>query len=181
MPVNDDYLIENKATEYLLKAGLNESQIESLRSIGYFTAPASKGHHLAEPHGLIRHSVNVTDEILCLQGPMDVLWSRPESPFIIGMLHDLVKAYCYKEKEPGKYTYVQPPFSGHGTASVMIAVGELGLSLTPQEIACISAHMGAFGLDEKALKEYSAIVDRYPRETICVHTADMYASRVLEG
>ena len=62
-----------------------------LREIGYYRAPASKGHHLAEPGGLMVHSVNVTQRLVDLSVAWHVNWPRVESPYIVGMLHDLVK------------------------------------------------------------------------------------------
>ena len=79
----------------------------ALREIGYFDAPASKGHHLAERGGLLQHSVNVTRRLVDLAAAWHVDWPRVESPYIVGMLHDLVKCRCYrpvpkKEKEREK-------------------------------------------------------------------------------
>lgn len=43
--------LEETATEYLVKAGLFNNQIQELKDMGYFSAPASKAHHLAETGG----------------------------------------------------------------------------------------------------------------------------------
>lgn len=55
---------------YLRSAGLDELAFENLKDIGYFDAPASNGHHLAEKGGLVTHSVNVTRELLKLTETM---------------------------------------------------------------------------------------------------------------
>jgi len=69
-----------------------------------------------------------------------------------------------------------PQFPGHGDASIMILAGKM--CLTHEEIACIRWHMGAF--DDKAnWKYYSAAVKNYPN-VLWTHTADMYASNVLD-
>ena len=81
---------------YLTNAGLSEEQIQKLRDVGYFEAPAAKKHHLAEPGGLALHSTNVTYWLLKLSETMKVKWPRPESPYLVGMLHDLVKCFCYR-------------------------------------------------------------------------------------
>ena len=60
------------------------------------------------------------------------------------------------------------------------AMSEIGVNLSPVECACIVHHMGAFGLDEKRLKEYDAALDVYPSEIIATHTADILAARVDE-
>lgn len=69
---------------------------EQLKILGFFDAPASKGHHLAERGGLAKHSVNVTKWLLKLTDVMGVKWPREESPYIVGMLHDIVKCRCYE-------------------------------------------------------------------------------------
>ena len=40
--------------------------IEELESLGFFEAPASSSHHLNEPGGLLKHSLNVYDEAMML-------------------------------------------------------------------------------------------------------------------
>ena len=99
------------------------------------------------------------------------------------MLHDLVKCYCYRpdEQEPGKFRWMPPPFEGHGTTSVIVAMTELGIDLTPQEALCIAWHMGAFGLGKDELKQYDAVIELHPREILLTHTADMMASHVTES
>ena len=159
---------------YLHNAALSDRMIGRLRDLGYFAAPASKGHHLAIEGGLVEHSINVVDRLLELG-----VFRNEESAYRVGMLHDLVKCKCY-EKDGDGYKYVQPPYPGHGVASVMIAA-ELGISLTPEETAAITWHMGAFGLGERELKEYHAAIRRFPRAIILTHAADHLASAMEEG
>ena len=162
------------AVDYLQAACLSANVIGRLREIGYFEAPASKGHHLNYEGGLCEHSINVVDRMLELGA-----FEAEESAYRVGMLHDLVKCKCYKLDVYSGYEYVQPPYPGHGVASVMIA-HELGISLTPEETAAITWHMGAFRLNERELKEYRAAVSRFPRAIILTHAADHLAS-ALEG
>ena len=164
----------NLAIGYLRGAALTNNCISRLRDIGYFTAPASKGHHLAVDGGLVEHSINVVDRLLELGAFRD-----EELAYRVGMLHDLVKCKCY-EKDGDGYKYVHPPYPGHGVASVMIA-NELGISLTPEETAAITWHMGAFGLGDRQLKEYHAAIQRFPRAIILTHAADHLASAMEEG
>ena len=163
---------------------------DKLRALGFFDAPASKSHHLAVKGGLAQHSVNVTTWLLKLTESLGVEWPRPESPYIVGMLHDLVKCKCYefrKEKNLNSWNedtviaYKQSGYPGHGSASALIAVAELGLVLLPAEVAAIVCHMGAFCLSGDSLKEFDAMLDLYPREIIATHTADMLASRADES
>lgn len=161
---------------------LSLGQMERIEAIGYYEAPASKGHHLAEKGGLARHSFNVTKRLCELSMAMDVKWSRPESPYLVGMLHDLVKCQCYRLNSDGEtYRYVQPKWPGHGVASVMIATVELGIQLNPDEAAAIIHHMGAFGLSGRALDEFDAALDAYPGPIIATHTADWSAARLDES
>ena len=163
-------------------AHLGPDQVNRLGEIGYPDAPASKGHHLACPGGLERHSVNVTKRLVALTQALGVAWSRPESPYLVGMLHDIVKCLCYRLNPDGKtYSYVQPEWPGHGVASVMIAAAMLGIQLNPDEAAAITWHMGAFGLGKDDLARYDAALKAYPREILLTHTADMLASHVTES
>lgn len=163
---------------------------DKLRALGFFDAPASMGHHLAVKGGLATHSVNTTAWLLKLTEAMGIKWPRPESPYIVGMLHDLVKCKCYGFEEVvnnrtwDKETVIvrkQSAYPGHGVASALIIASELGLVLHPAEQAAIVYHMGAFNLSGDALKELDAALNLYPREIIAAHTADMLASRVDEA
>lgn len=157
--------------------------IEDLRMIGYFTAPGSKGHHLARPRGLYDHSRNVTENLVRMTESMNVDWPRKESPYLVGLLHDLVKCKCYRAVETDpivKYEYVQPEYPGHGIASVMIAQ-ELGIELLPEEMVAITYHMGMFGVGKEYTdKEFNAALAKFPQQIIATHCADWYAARVNE-
>ena len=180
---------QSKNAEQLLKmAGLDSDTIAELEFWGYFRAPASKGHHLAVPGGLVQHSINVTTRLVALTKALRLKWPRPESPYLVGMLHDVVKVRTYRvddtiartEGEPPKYKYVPSVYGGHGAASVMMITSELQKSLYPEEALAIRWHMGAFGLAGDELKEYDAALDAFPDLLIATHTADMLASRVDE-
>ena len=142
---------------------------DALVDIGYLDAPASKGHHLAVKGGLVRHSMRVTQLLLETRAVPEV------SAYRIGMYHDLVKCLCYKPSEGGGFEYVQPPYPGHGVASVLIA-GDLGIHLEPLERAAIVWHMGAFGLDERQMEEYKASLRKWPVPIILTHAVDHLAS-----
>ena len=154
---------------YLERTNQPPGTIEVLERIGYFTAPASKGHHLAVEGGLAEHSWRVTSILLDMK-------AFPEaSAYRIGMYHDLVKCLCYKAVGDGKYEYTQPPYPGHGVASAMIA-DDIGINLEPFERAAIVWHMGAFGLDERQMAEYKAALRKWPVHIIFTHAADHLAS-----
>ena len=158
----------------------------ALFNIGYFRAPASRGHHLAEIGGLVAHSVNVTQRLVDLSVAWHVEWPRVESPYIVGMLHDLVKCRCYRpvpKKDPGEvqtFEYVQPEFHGHGACSIAIAAS-LGIQLMREEVAAIMFHMGPWGVGKEYTEaEFRAAMDAFPSCIVATHTADWYAAAVDE-
>ena len=154
----------------------------SLGGIGYFDAPASKGHHLAERGGLMKHSVHVTRRLVALTSSFKVPWPRRASPYLVGMLHDLVKCRCYRAVEGAgpAWEYVQPEYHGHGACSVAIAA-ELGIQLMREEIAAITFHMGPWGVGkEYSEQELRAAMIAFAPQIIATHTADWYAAEVDE-
>ena len=165
------------AVDYLLSAGFTTNAINRLRDKGYFEAPASSKRHLAYEGGLCEHSINVVDRLLELG-----VFREEISAYRVGMLHDLVKMYNYKvvKSQYGRIINISrdaAPYPGHGAASVQIA-NELGISLTPEETAAITWHMGVFGMDVNGdtMKSYKAAVKRFPRAVILTHAADFLAS-----
>lgn len=174
------------AQDYLFRANVEADAIARLDTIGYWEAPASMRHHLAEPGGLVRHSVNVTRWLLKLTTAGFVSWEYEHSPYRIGMFHDLVKCACYEidplcgRDEPIRYAYRQSGYVGHGTASAIIAMSGLGVQLSAIEVACICHHMGAYNLDKNQLAELNAALRLYPAEIIATHAADMMAAKVSE-
>jgi len=155
--------------KYLTLTEQSALTFEALKEIGYFDAPASKGHHLAVAGGLVEHSIHVTNILRVTQ-------SMPEvSAYRVGMYHDLVKCLCYKAVGSGMYEYTQPPYPGHGIASAMIAA-DIGIELDPLERAAIVWHMGAFGLDERQMAEYKAALRKWPVPIIFTHAAEHLAS-----
>lgn len=160
---------QERINEYLKRTEQTLSTFEGLKRIGFFEAPASKGHHLAVAGGLAEHSIHVTDNLLETRAVPEV------SAYRIGMYHDLVKCLCYKAVGEGKYEYTQPPYPGHGVASAMIAA-DIGIRLEPFERAAIVWHMGVFGLDERQMAEYKAALRKWPVPIIFTHAADHLAS-----
>lgn len=160
---------QERINEYLKRTDQSASTFEALKEIGYFDAPASKGHHLAVAGGLVEHSMLVTNILRDTRAVPEV------SAYRIGMYHDLVKCLCYRPVGEGKYEYTQPPYPGHGVASAMI-VADIGIRLEPFERAAIVWHMGAFGLDDRQMKEYKAALRKWPVPIIFTHAADHLAS-----
>ena len=118
-------------------------------------------------------------------------WQRPESPFIIGMFHDLCKCDQYKKvfddtmeyvldgktlKPEEKYHYeynTKTLLKGHATKSIMIL--SQFITLTEEEMLCIRFHMGAFETDD--WDEFGRAIKKYPN-VLWTHHADMLASKV---
>lgn len=169
--------------------------IDSLNDEGFFTAPASTKHHGAFEGGLFYHSQNVTQVLISLTKDNGLVWLRPESPYIIGMFHDLCKIDMYQhpytetvlrtenssepilETDTSIWEHNPDTFlKGHGDKSVMLL--SRYLQLTMEEILCIRYHMGAF-VDQKEWEDYTRAVHLYDT-VLWTHHADMIASHILE-
>ena len=173
----------DEAEDFLARAGLDRGAMDKLRQEGFWAQPASKGHHLNGFGGLREHSLNVTKRLLQLTETLGVRWPRPESPYLVGMLHDLVKCRCYKliSPDPVTWQFVQPEYPGHGWCSAAIAA-ELGIELLPEEIAAITYHMGMFGVGKEYVRaEFeSALASEAAPCILATIFADWWAARVDE-
>lgn len=153
---------------------------EWLCTTDFFRAPASKGFHAAYLGGLYDHCYNVTMVLLDFKNKFVTNpWERVESPFIVGMLHDVTKIGEYLPNSDGDGYFLNPNksgFGGHGYDSVCKI--EQHMALTEEERLCIRYHMGAYETD--AWGDYDAAIRKFPN-VLWTHTADMYASKVMEG
>lgn len=160
---------------------------------GFFTQAASTKYHGAYEGGLFDHSYEVTQVLLDMTQRLNLQWTRPESPYIIGMFHDLCKIdnYITVTDEPGeimmgtgdvkgrKIHFEYNPnciLTGHADKSIMLL--SQFINLTEEELLCIRFHMGAYeGQDQwdnydKAIRKYETV--------LFTHTADMYTSKVKD-
>lgn len=168
----------------------NEPLMEYLNAGGFFTAPASTKYHGVYPGGLYDHSKAVFLRLKWMTENLRLSWQRPESPFIIGMFHDLCKCDQYKiksdlqeviDKYPDmanevtlEYEYnTNTLLKGHGAKSVLIL--SQFMTLTEEEMLCIRYHMGAYEKEE--WQEFDMAIKKYPN-VLFTHTADMLASKV---
>lgn len=144
---------------------------------GFFTAPASTKWHGDYEGGLFDHSCEVTRKLLELTDTLNLKWQRKESPYIVGMFHDLCKidSYIPQKGEPA-YTWNNDMIlTGHATKSIMLL--SQFMTLTEEELLCIRFHMGAYETDD--WDGYGKAIEKY--ETVLwTHTADMFASRVMK-
>lgn len=149
-----------------------------LEDMGFYTAPASKGYHGAYVGALFDHSIQVAYELQNLTRTLGLQWERPESPGIIGLLHDVCKLDDYVLKQTEEGTEIEwnkkRTLPGHGDKSLIMLLGYI--NLTEEEKMCIRYHMGAF-TDSKEWEFYSRAVRKYPN-VLHTHTADMIASQI---
>lgn len=194
---NDDYLdgivkkIRVDGSKYVID-GTNKMDIMSeyftfnertwLVNNNYFTAPAALKHHSNYSGGLFMHSLFVALELQNLTNKLHLRWDREESPFIIGLLHDICKTDDYTMyPNPGSNDYTiesnsNKLYPGHGDKSIIMLSGHI--YLTDQEKMCIRYHMGAF-TDKSEWGFYSKACNSEPN-VLYTHTADMIASQVRE-
>lgn len=148
---------------------------------GFFTAPASTKYHGNYEGGLFDHSFCVMNILVELSAKNELKWQRKESPFVVGMLHDLCKIDQYKEVKTEAVD--EPPYEyrkdtllkGHGDKSVMMIASHL--QLTEEEVMCIRYHMGAF-TEKEEWSDYTRAVHKYPN-VLWTHHADMIASHII--
>lgn len=149
-----------------------------LISRGFFKAPASTKYHGSYEGGLFDHSLEVAKTLVDLTEKNNLEWQRKQSPYIVGMFHDLCKIDNYliiqKDDETSFIYNPEPILKGLGDKSVML-LSEF-YTLTVEEILCIRYHMGAF-TDKEEWKDYTRAVNNYPT-VLWTHQADMLASHV---
>lgn len=158
---------------------------------GFFTAPASTRFHGNYEGGLFDHSFAVAKFLIGLTKRNELSWQRPESPYLVGMFHDLCKIDLYRHPIIGEapcldgetqYIYDESAWEhnpdtllkGHGDKSVMLL--STYMRLTEEEMLCIRFHMGAF-TDRDEWNLYTGAIHKYPN-VLWTHQADMLASHV---
>lgn len=152
--------------------------IDWLEEVGYFECPAAMKHHSNYKGGLFAHSIKVAEELQNLTDKLGLRWECSESPYVVGILHDICKIDDYKydfELLPFPEIRFDPEHSGHGMKSVMLLAGHI--YLTEEEKHCIVYHMGPY-TDQSEWKCYNKAIEKYPN-VLYTHTADMIASKIL--
>lgn len=174
--------------------------IEELERLGFFSAPASAGHHLNVEGGLVQHSLNTCKAAFAIWEGMKALEPsldtevKKESIIISALLHDVCKADIYKSSvkkrknklgqwedcEGYKVSYKDFPM-GHGEKSLVVILLS-GLELYDDEMLAIRWHMGAWGLNQNSFEDvrnYDTAQKEYPLVAI-IHAADVMAANVME-
>lgn len=144
----------------------------------FYYSPASTKYHGAYVGGLFDHSMNVACVLKHLTSiGVCSKWELQRSPGIVGLLHDFTKIGKYNREEDGTFKYNTKALSygGHGSDS-LIKILQV-LALTPEEAMCIRYHMGAY--EKEGWDDFDQAIRAYPN-ALWTHTADMYASKVLE-
>lgn len=169
---------------------LSEEFKTYLLANGFFRAPASTKYHGAYEGGLFDHSLMVMNSLVELSAKNELRWQRAESPFIVGMFHDLCKIDQYRHpiieglfigNETPMYDEMEWEYNpdtavkGHGDKSVILL--SQYMTLTEEEVMCILYHMGAFTGKEQ-WRDYTNAVHRFPN-VLWTHQADMIASHVV--
>lgn len=155
---------------------LSAEFIDWLREKGFFNKPIAIKHQGNYTGGLFDHSLAVTQSLNSMTKALNLKWQNPRSPFVVGMFHDVCKLEDYvKTTDTDGWAYNDDKIlTGHGDKSIMIL--SQFLTLTEEEILCIRFHTGAYQTDDwnsydKAIRKYESV--------LWTHTADMYASKVL--
>lgn len=166
------------------KEGINKL-IEHMEISGFFTSPCSGAHHLAKEGGLLEHSLNVLECIRKLNAALDA--GIPDSTLIIvALLHDLGKMgdhgkenYTENILKDGKKSEAKPYATNPALLYVphevrSVAIAERFIKLTEEEEFAILYHNGLYGDFKYTIK------DKETPLYLLLHTADMWASRVVE-
>ena len=177
-----------------------EDVITDLEELGFFTAPASAGHHLNVEGGLVLHSINTCKAALAIWEGMKPLEPslatevKRDSIISASLLHDVCKSDIYKRSvkkrknalgqwedcEGYKVSYKDFPM-GHGEKSVILLLCS-GLDLSDDEMLAIRWHMGAWGINMNSYEDercYDTARALYPLVSI-IQTADGLAAAILE-
>ena len=159
--------------------------IECMEDGGFYESPCSGAHHLAEPGGLLEHSLNV----LTLARDLARAWGStiPEDSITISaLLHDLGKMgdhgkpnYAENYLKDGSRSSAKPYITNtnlvyipHEVRSVLIA--ERYIYLSEEEERAILWHNGLYG------QFRNDITGKETELYMIIHFADMWASRITE-
>lgn len=172
----------DRIREYNEFMGCRGIEVEDLDKLGFFTAPASTKYHGAYEGGLFDHSLEVAKSLVELTDKLGLVWEKEDSPYIVGMYHDLCKCdnyvinpYADLGRNPQYIFNPEIIIPGHGDKSIIML--QRYLELTGEEIACIRWHMGAYETDTKLWEYYGRAIETYPN-VLYTHTADMIASKI---
>lgn len=156
--------------------------IDYLESNGFYTSPASSGHHLSCENGLLEHSLNVWNVAKELPMAKDV----DRNDLIIAcLLHDVGKMGYFGQQmylpnilKSGKVSESKPYEANktlvieHQDLSLMIL--SKYIELTQESAIAIKFHNGLYTRDG------FTISGKETKLQMILHFADMWASRIVE-
>lgn len=160
--------------------------LDWLMTTDFFSAPASTRFHGSYPHGLLKHHLNVYDELIRLKAAYPEIVVSDDSAKIIALCHDFCKINFYttekrnRKNASGQWeTYDSYSikekfcFGGHGSKSVFLV--QHFIKLTPEEAVAINCHMGAWDGNKDVGNAY----EQYPLAWL-LHVADEAACYVSQ-
>lgn len=163
-----------------------EELITALEEGGFYTSPASSGHHLAKDGGLLEHSLNVYDVAIKFMSEKAFYTKVETRDLIVAcLLHDVGKMGAF-----GKPNYEENILKS-GQRSTSKPFTTTGLSLQHQDVSLmtVSKYIDLTEKQAMAIKYHNGLYtadgrDIKGKETplyLIVHFADMWASRVTEA
>lgn len=161
-------------------------------SSDFFTAPASTRFHSSYEGGLLKHSLNVYDN---LKSYLESDRARtelkleytPETIALVSLFHDVCKINTYKQgtrnvKDEHGVWHSVPIYEfddrlpyGHGEKSVYILSGYM--KLTREEAFAIRYHVGFAGCEDN--RNISNVFNMFPL-ALALYIADLEATYFLE-
>lgn len=171
----------------LLKEETRTYENEERYTGGFFHAPASTRFHGAYEGGLYDHSKQVYLRLKELTVRNSLVWTRKESPFIIGYYHDLCKVDSYFRNQQllpeVKYAY-NDLAEDKAHAEKSLRTIQKYMELTEEEYYCILFHMGPYASKNATWEEITKLYSGYDeairkyQNVMWTHMADMLASKV---
>lgn len=157
-----------------------------LEESDFYICPASTRYHGAQRSGLLKHSLNVYDELKRLLNTYSEIVVDEESVLIASLFHDLCKVNTYtteqrnRKNENGQWekydAYVRSEklrFGGHGSKSLFLV--QHFIDLTPEEAVAINCHMSSWEGNNDAGDAF----EQFPFAWL-VHVADEAATYIRE-
>ncbi len=152
----------------------------------WLESPASTRFHLAEKHGLLKHSVGVAETLLRLRACLAPQLSE-ESCVIVGLLHDVGKVGMpgkplylpneneWEKKNRGMMYKYNAEVTAMGLAVRSLYLVTKYLPLSDAEAQAICYHDGPYIAENEAVAH-----DEEPL-TLLVHWADYWTAHIFEG
>ena len=106
----------NKFMQINKKSIIDSKTLNWLIDNGFFIKPAAIKYHGNHTGGLFEHSMMVAQVLVEMTHKFNIPWTRPESPYIVGMFHDVCKMDDYIDENAqgvGNSLLISKIQSGH--------------------------------------------------------------------